>query len=59
MRKIMGWLLVCGAVGLAAPHAVAGDREEAVAVIDAAIKAHGGTEALTKRKRWCGSASAR
>ena len=48
MRKIMGWLLVCGAVGLAAPNAFAGEREDAVAVVDEAIKAHGGADALNK-----------
>jgi hypothetical protein len=48
MRKIMGWLLVCGTVGLAAPNAFAGEREDALAVVDEAIKAHGGAEALAK-----------
>jgi zinc protease len=48
MRKIMEWLLICGAVTLAAPNAFAGDREDAVAIVDEAIKAHGGADALTK-----------
>ena len=44
MRTISGWTLLCGIV-LAAPYCVAGEGDDAVALVDQAIKAHGGAEA--------------
>src|SRR5262249_24522078 len=37
-----------GAVLAAAPHAAAGEHEDALAVVEQAIKAHGGADALAK-----------
>jgi hypothetical protein len=41
-------MLACAAVLAAVPVAVAGEREEALAVVEQAIKAHGGADALAK-----------
>jgi outer membrane lipoprotein-sorting protein len=48
MRTIAGLMLACGAVLAAAPAAVAGEHEDALAVVEQAIKAHGGADALAK-----------
>ena len=51
MRKFAGWLLVSGVIWLAGSSAFAGDTEEARALVDQAIKAHGGAEALAKSQQ--------
>jgi hypothetical protein len=48
MRTIAGWMLLCGVALAAAPNAVAGEQEEALALVDRAVKAHGGADALNK-----------
>jgi len=48
MRTIAGLMLACGAVLAAAPTTSAGEHEDALAVVEQAIKAHGGADALAK-----------
>jgi hypothetical protein len=48
MRKLARGMLICGLVLAIAPRAVAGEQEDALALVEQAIKAHGGADALTK-----------
>jgi hypothetical protein len=48
MRKIAGWMLVWGVVLAVAPNVFAGDQEDALAIVEQAIKAHGGADGLNK-----------
>src|SRR5258707_7142976 len=52
MRKILGLTLVFAGLLAPAPHMRADDRADALAVVDAAIKAHGGADALAKAQNF-------
>ena len=48
MRTILATVLTCGFLFAAMSPTLAGEREDALAIIDQAVKAHGGADALAK-----------
>ena len=48
MRTILTASFTCACLLAATAHALAGDREDALAIIDQAVKAHGGADGLAK-----------
>jgi hypothetical protein len=48
MRTILATAMMCGCLFVTTAPVSAGDREDALAIIDRAVKAHGGADALAK-----------
>ena len=53
MRMILAAAMTCGWLFVTTAPVSAGDREDALAIIDRAVKAHGGADALAKVRTAC------